>query len=126
MADPGEAYRRRGAHWTFNGTRFLSEVEEAKRVGFGSFPGFDHAVGDPVEGEIQVRFLLERAGQREDNILKSYTWLIFSPFGRSSGLRVCQIFPAMKIMNHILCYSSGKKWCLTMYINPLWRMTRSR
>lgn len=54
MTDPAEAYRRRGAHWTFNGDRFLSEVKQARRNRFGSFPGFDHAVGDPVEGEIQV------------------------------------------------------------------------
>lgn len=69
MADPGEAYRRRGAHWTFNGNRFLTEIEEAKRTGFGSFPGFDHAVGDPVEGEIQVRCLLERVGGQQHNAI---------------------------------------------------------
>lgn len=54
MADPEEAYRRRGSHWTFNGKRFLRDVGEAKKAGRGSFPGFDHAVGDPVENALQV------------------------------------------------------------------------
>lgn len=55
MPNREEAYRRRGAHWTFDGRRFLAEVETAKRESRGSFPGFDHAVGDPVEDEIKVR-----------------------------------------------------------------------
>lgn len=55
MPDPQEAYRKRGAHWTFNGERFLREVGKAKENGSGAFPGFDHAAGDPVEGEINVR-----------------------------------------------------------------------
>lgn len=55
MPDPMEAYRRRGAHWTFNGERFLQEVAEARKKSWGRFPGFDHAVGDPVENAIQVQ-----------------------------------------------------------------------
>lgn len=54
MEDPKEAYRRRGAHWTFDGRRFLREVGEARKSGRGSFPGFDHAVGDPIENALQV------------------------------------------------------------------------
>ena len=54
MPDPKEAHRRRGAHWTFDGERFLREVAAARRSGRGSFPGFDHAIGDPVENAWQV------------------------------------------------------------------------
>ncbi|CAM9806456.1 unnamed protein product, partial [Hapterophycus canaliculatus] len=49
LPDPQEAHRKRGAHWTFDGVRFLREVGDARRSGTGSFPGFDHARGDPVE-----------------------------------------------------------------------------
>lgn len=55
LPDPAEAHRRRGAHWTFDGRRFLREVAEARRSGRGSFPGFDHAEGDPVENQWTVR-----------------------------------------------------------------------
>lgn len=55
LPDPAEAYRRRGAHWTFDGRRFLGEVADARRTGRGSFPGFDHARGDPVENQWKVR-----------------------------------------------------------------------
>ncbi|CAN0463614.1 unnamed protein product [Ascophyllum nodosum] len=54
MPDPKEAHWRRGAHWTFDGERFLREVAAARSSGRGSFPGFDHAIGDPVENAWQV------------------------------------------------------------------------
>ncbi|CAB1121265.1 unnamed protein product [Ectocarpus sp. CCAP 1310/34] len=55
LPDPREAHRRRGAHWTFDGRRFLSELGDARRSGSGSFPGFDHARGDPVENQWVVQ-----------------------------------------------------------------------
>lgn len=54
LPDPHEAHRRRGAHWTFDGRRFLRELRDARRTGGGRFPGFDHARGDPVENQWQV------------------------------------------------------------------------
>eukprot|EP00752_Nemacystus_decipiens_P008448 g7551.t1 len=54
LPDPEEAYRKRGAHWTFDGRRFLREVANARRTGSGTFPGFDHARGDPVENQWAV------------------------------------------------------------------------
>lgn len=54
LPDPQEAHRRRGAHWTFDGRRFLREVGDARRTGGGMFPGFDHAGGDPVESQWEV------------------------------------------------------------------------
>ena len=55
--DPAEAFRRRGAPWTFDAAAF---VEAVRMLGGGaprrelSFPGFDHGVGDPVPGAIRV------------------------------------------------------------------------
>ncbi|CAN0440191.1 unnamed protein product [Ectocarpus sp. 12 AP-2014] len=55
LPDPRAAHRRRGAHWTFDGRRFLSELGDARRSERGSFPGFDHATGDPVENQWVVQ-----------------------------------------------------------------------
>lgn len=52
--DPVEAYRRRGAHWTFNATRFVHDIKHLKEELCGTFPSFDHAVGDPIENDIIV------------------------------------------------------------------------
>ena len=65
--DPAEAFRRRGAPWTFDAAAF---VEAVRMLGGGggagaggaggaprrelSFPGFDHGVGNPVPGAIRV------------------------------------------------------------------------
>jgi pantothenate kinase len=48
MPDPAAAHRFRGAPFTFDGDRFVRDVREARRAGAFSFPGFDHAAGDPV------------------------------------------------------------------------------
>lgn len=52
MADPEEAYARRGAAFTFDAEKFVTDIKDAKESGEGLFPGFDHAVGDPEEGKI--------------------------------------------------------------------------
>jgi pantothenate kinase len=52
--DPGEAHRRRGAHWTFDAQRFVSCLEAARTLGSGLFPAFDHSVGDPEEDAIRL------------------------------------------------------------------------
>ncbi len=54
MEDPVEAHLRRGAPFTFNSTRFVNDLVKAKKSGEGSFPGFDHRAGDPIENEIQL------------------------------------------------------------------------
>jgi pantothenate kinase len=54
FADPVEATARRGAHWTFDGDRFVSDLRALKENGHGVFPAFAHAVGDPEEGAIRV------------------------------------------------------------------------
>lgn len=47
MPDPKSAYRFRGAPFTFNAQAFVRDLHMAKEQGEFSFPGFDHAAGDP-------------------------------------------------------------------------------
>ena len=55
MQDPKLAHRRRGAHWTFDAEGFVRRVEEASRPRAEvDFASFDHGIGDPVPGAIQV------------------------------------------------------------------------
>ncbi|KAJ2402777.1 hypothetical protein GGI23_000457 [Coemansia sp. RSA 2559] len=56
MDDPQAAFARRGAPWTFDGSRFAATVRQICQEPKASavWPSFDHAVGDPVEGAIEV------------------------------------------------------------------------
>lgn len=54
MPDPQEAHARRGAHWTFDARAFVDCVRRVRAEGQAAVPSFDHAVGDPVEGDIRV------------------------------------------------------------------------
>eukprot|EP00953_Heterococcus_sp_UTEX-ZZ885_P012008 6918-Heterococcus_DN1.PRE.3 len=49
VTNDSAAYRRRGAHWTFNADRFVQQLALVKAQSSGSFPSFDHCVGDPIE-----------------------------------------------------------------------------
>jgi pantothenate kinase len=52
--DPDEAFKRRGASWTFDGEAFVRSLKQLKENHFGRFPSFDHCVGDPFEDDIVV------------------------------------------------------------------------
>lgn len=52
--DVEKAFACRGAHWTFDADRFFQDLSNLKNQKKGSFPSFDHAVGDPIEGDIVV------------------------------------------------------------------------
>ncbi len=58
LPDPDAALARRGAPWTFNPDALARRLHDV-RAGAGraavSWPGFDHGVGDPVEGAELVR-----------------------------------------------------------------------
>lgn len=60
--DPSEAFRRRGAPFTFNVGRFLSAIEALHSGQEVRVPLFDHSKKDPVEEDIvigpQVRVVL--------------------------------------------------------------------
>merc|ERR1712048_1462741 len=55
MPDPETAHGLRGKPFTFNASRFIADMTSATARDAEShslyFPGFDHAVGDPVENE---------------------------------------------------------------------------
>ncbi len=52
--DPQEAFRRRGAHWTFDGPKFVGDMKALKENHDGRFPSFDHGIGDPIEDDIEI------------------------------------------------------------------------
>ncbi|WCN07531.1 uridine kinase [Marinomonas mediterranea] len=55
MPNREEAYRRRGAPFTFDAVRLVLELVAAKHKGFGVFPSFDHHKGDPIENDIELK-----------------------------------------------------------------------
>jgi pantothenate kinase len=54
MENHEEAFKRRGAHWTFDAAKFVEDLKNLKQNRAGKFPSFDHGVGDPVEQDIEV------------------------------------------------------------------------
>ena len=55
--DPAAAFARRGAPWTFDAAALRQRLEELRASAGRSdvpWPGFEHAVGDPVEGALTV------------------------------------------------------------------------
>ncbi len=54
MRNPVEAFARRGAPFTFNALKFVNALITARSKGEGSFPDFDHSLGDPVEDVIKL------------------------------------------------------------------------
>jgi pantothenate kinase len=57
MPDPDEAFKRRGAPWTFSPTKLAARLQQLKS-GAGHadlpWPGFEHGRGDPVEAALTV------------------------------------------------------------------------
>jgi pantothenate kinase len=54
FADPTEAFRRRGAPFTFDAASFAKDVAQLRSTGRCSYPSFDHALKDPVPDSIVV------------------------------------------------------------------------
>jgi len=54
MPDPAQAHARRGAHWTFDGRRFVEHLRALRHRVSLRAPSFDHGVGDPVEEDIEI------------------------------------------------------------------------
>lgn len=54
LSDPAHGHARRGAPFTFDAARFVATVAALRASGEGAWPSFDHAVGDPVEGDIRL------------------------------------------------------------------------
>ncbi len=49
-----EGFKRRGAHWTFDSHKFVRDIRSLSTSFVGSFPSFDHHIGDPIENDITV------------------------------------------------------------------------
>lgn len=89
--DPQEAFRRRGAHWTFDGKKFVEDLKILKETHHGYFPSFDHGVGDPIERDIEIteesrivivegNYLLQDIEPwRELKSLFDYSYFIYAP-----------------------------------------------
>lgn len=69
LPDPAEAHARRGAPFTFDAERFVKDLKLAKTSGNGSFPSFDHGVGDPVADKIVLELHKHRIVIVEGNYL---------------------------------------------------------
>ena len=57
MPDPEKAFARRGAYWTFDAGGFNLKVRELRAAGAKNsvyWPAFEHEIGDPIEGAIEV------------------------------------------------------------------------
>jgi len=52
--DPKLAHARRGAHWTFDVFAFVRMVHTLRETRQVAVPSFDHALGDPIDGDIRV------------------------------------------------------------------------
>src|SRR4051794_38053624 len=55
--DPAEAFARRGAPWTFDANALQQRLQQLRAAAGRAdtpWPGFEHAVGDPVEGAYTV------------------------------------------------------------------------
>lgn len=52
--DPEEAFRRRGAPFTFNAERFVEDVTSVAAGKHTKVPLFDHSKKDPVEDDIDI------------------------------------------------------------------------
>lgn len=55
LADPAEALKRRGASWTFDMAALAARLKLLQTEASVAWPGYDHGLGDPVEGAMQVR-----------------------------------------------------------------------
>ncbi|KAA8917208.1 hypothetical protein TRICI_000659 [Trichomonascus ciferrii] len=57
MKDPGEAHKRRGAPWTFDGqgvVAMVKKLKQQKRNEIVKVPTFDHEIKDPVPNGLEV------------------------------------------------------------------------
>lgn len=95
MADPKEAHARRGAHWTFDGEKFVDCIRQLKELGELKLPSFDHGVGDPVPESIAVHphhiivlvegnyLLLDQPPWKELMSIFDETWFVDCPVDKA-------------------------------------------
>lgn len=54
MDNAQEAFARRGAPFTFDPHGLLNVLRDVRERGEAKAPSFDHAKGDPLEGDISI------------------------------------------------------------------------
>ena len=54
MPDPEHAHARRGAPFTFDSQALVDSIFALRQAGCGQVPSFDHGLGDPVPGGVEV------------------------------------------------------------------------
>ncbi|KAJ4455965.1 putative ATP-dependent kinase YFH7 [Paratrimastix pyriformis] len=54
MPNPEEAFKRRGAPWTFAPALMLDCLQKIQQNGQGTAPAFDHGIGDPQPDAIHI------------------------------------------------------------------------
>lgn len=54
FSDPEDAFRRRGAPFTFDASRFVAAVQSLRSGDLVAAPLFDHRAKDPVDGDIVI------------------------------------------------------------------------
>ncbi len=59
LPNPAEAFRRRGAPWTFDPAALAQRLGALKTQAVVAWPGFEHGVGDPVADAISVDATVE-------------------------------------------------------------------
>lgn len=67
--NPALAHERRGAPFTFNGQQLLEDIQTCIAKGSFAFPSFDHALKDPVAGDIVVDSKIQKVVVMEGNYL---------------------------------------------------------
>ncbi len=75
MPDPDLAFRRRGAHFTFDAARYHRDLAALRSTGRLSAPDFDHAEGDPKEDAFVVDATKSAAGRHVVIVEGLYTLL---------------------------------------------------
>jgi pantothenate kinase len=67
MPDPEEAFRRRGAPFTFNDEKYAANMEQLRKTGKLNAPAFDHAKKDPDEEFYKVDVKTEIVIRQEED-----------------------------------------------------------
>eukprot|EP00965_Chrysotila_dentata_P239488 6203133-Pleurochrysis_carterae.AAC.2 len=89
--DPDYAHARRGASFTFDGLKYRERIQKLHESGEGTWPSFDHTVGDPIEADIRLDkgnrvvlvegnyLLLDESPWREARIYFNEMWFVDTP-----------------------------------------------
>lgn len=94
---------------------FLAEVASAKQTGRGSFPGYDGAVGKPVEEAIKVITIKTKTYLRNNRYMQIYVFLEIMLIREFPDIRVTHAdFAGDLIMRAIVATCSARCGCYAL------------